>query len=140
MVTGGAGFIGSNFIHLLLEKEDGINIVNLDALTYAGNIQNLDALADLDRYKFVHGDICDKSLVHLHPYNRRGINPTLFSTVLLLVRKSPEENSGDLLGGTHILCHTQYYSAEAGEVHIPSAPGALFTRHGRMEHGLMARP
>ena len=63
MVTGGAGFIGSNFIHLLLEKEEDINIVNLDALTYAGNIRNLASVADLERYKFVRGDICNKSLV-----------------------------------------------------------------------------
>jgi len=63
LVTGGAGFIGSNFIHFLLRTEPGLNIINLDALTYAGNLANLEHLPDQTRYSFVHGDICDKELV-----------------------------------------------------------------------------
>ncbi len=57
LVTGGAGFIGSNFIHLLARSRPEWNIVNLDALTYAGNLENLTALEHSPHYKFVHGDI-----------------------------------------------------------------------------------
>jgi dTDP-glucose 4,6-dehydratase len=63
LVTGGAGFIGSNFIHHLLRAEQGIRIVNLDALTYAGSLENLKDLPKSDRYTFVQGDICDSSVV-----------------------------------------------------------------------------
>lgn len=63
LVTGGAGFIGSNFIHYMLNKYKDINIINLDALTYAGNLENLKALEGNPNYTFVHGDICDKDLV-----------------------------------------------------------------------------
>ena len=64
LVTGGAGFIGSNFIHYLLRTEKNIRLVNLDALTYAGN---LDSLADIEedpRYHFVQGNICDIEIVN----------------------------------------------------------------------------
>lgn len=63
MVTGGAGFIGSNFIHYLLERYDDIEVVNYDKLTYAGNLENLRDIEDNSRYTFVKGDICDGSLV-----------------------------------------------------------------------------
>ena len=59
LVTGGAGFIGSNFVRFLLEHEPSVRIVNLDALTYAGSLDNLSDLPDPDRHIFVHGDICD---------------------------------------------------------------------------------
>jgi len=63
LVTGGAGFIGSNFIHFMLRVEPDIHIVNLDALTYAGSRENLDGLPDPNRHTFVQGDICDQALV-----------------------------------------------------------------------------
>ncbi|HHU18587.1 MAG TPA: dTDP-glucose 4,6-dehydratase [Clostridiales bacterium] len=63
LVTGGAGFIGSNFIHYMLGKYTDIKVVNLDALTYSGNLENLSAVADDPRYTFVKGDICDQSLL-----------------------------------------------------------------------------
>lgn len=63
LVTGGAGFIGSNFIHYLLAHEPELRIVNLDALTYAGSLENLKDLPDPSRYTFVQGDICDRSLI-----------------------------------------------------------------------------
>ena len=63
LVTGGAGFIGSNFVHYLLRNEPDLKIVNLDALTYAGSLENLKDLPDPDRYLFVQGDICDRELV-----------------------------------------------------------------------------
>ena len=63
LITGGAGFIGSNFIHFLLQVEPHIQIINLDALTYAGSQENLKDLPDPDRHIFVHGDILDRELV-----------------------------------------------------------------------------
>ena len=59
LVTGGAGFIGSNFVHHVLETTRDIRVVNFDALTYAGNLENLTAVAGDARYRFVKGDIVD---------------------------------------------------------------------------------
>lgn len=58
LITGGCGFIGSNFVHYILSSESDINVINFDALTYAGNIQNLADMHD-DRYLFIRGDIRD---------------------------------------------------------------------------------
>lgn len=63
LVTGGAGFIGSNFIHYILEKYPNDKVINLDSLTYAGNLENLKSVAENPNYKFVHGDIMDTLLV-----------------------------------------------------------------------------
>lgn len=64
LVTGGAGFIGSNFVQYILDQEDDIRLVNLDLLTYAGNLENLAAYEDDPRYHFVKGDIRDRALLH----------------------------------------------------------------------------
>ncbi|MEI8103621.1 MAG: dTDP-glucose 4,6-dehydratase [Candidatus Moraniibacteriota bacterium] len=64
LITGGAGFIGSNFIHYILKKYPEDSAVNLDALTYAGNIENLKLIENDPRYTFVRGDICDEKLVN----------------------------------------------------------------------------
>jgi dTDP-glucose 4,6-dehydratase len=63
LVTGGAGFIGSNFIHYVLRHDPTLQIVNLDALTYAGNLHNLDDLPDPNRYAFIQGNITDRALI-----------------------------------------------------------------------------
>jgi len=63
LVTGGAGFIGSNFIRYLLTHEANINIINLDKLTYAASLDNLKNLPHPERYHFIQGDICDAKLV-----------------------------------------------------------------------------
>jgi len=63
LVTGGAGFIGSCFIRHILSKHKDYRVINLDALTYAGNIENLDDVKNNPNYTFVHGNICDKKLV-----------------------------------------------------------------------------
>ena len=62
LVTGGCGFIGSNFIQYTLQKHSEVNIINLDNLTYAGNISNLSSIPK-ERYVFIKGDICNKELV-----------------------------------------------------------------------------
>ena len=62
LVTGGAGFIGSCFVRHILNKYNDYQVINLDALTYAGNIENLDDVKENPNYKFVHGNICDKKL------------------------------------------------------------------------------
>ena len=62
LITGGCGFIGSNFVRIILERKPEATIINLDKLTYAGNIHNLDGISN-SRYHFVHGDICDSELV-----------------------------------------------------------------------------
>ena len=62
LVTGGCGFIGSNFIRYVLEQSNKYSVVNLDKLTYAGNTNNLNGI-DKTRYHFVKGDICDKKLL-----------------------------------------------------------------------------
>ena len=64
LVTGGAGFIGSNFIKFILKKYPNYKIINLDALTYCGNLKNLSEVENNSNYEFVYGDICDKKLVN----------------------------------------------------------------------------
>ncbi len=62
LITGGAGFIGSNFIRYLLQRKD-VFVLNLDALTYAGHLENLQDVENRTQYRFCKGDICDKALV-----------------------------------------------------------------------------
>lgn len=63
LVTGGAGFIGSNFIHYVLRRYENVRLVNLDALTYAGNLENLSGVSEDLRYIFIKGDIRDRALL-----------------------------------------------------------------------------
>lgn len=75
LVTGGAGFIGSNFIRLCLSEDESLNIVNLDKLTYAGNQESLSSLKNNCHYTFLCGDICDRQLVKevLIKYNPEAV-------------------------------------------------------------------
>lgn len=63
LITGGAGFIGSNFVPYFAAKYPEYNIINLDKLTYAGNLANLAECESMPNYTFVHGDICDRELI-----------------------------------------------------------------------------
>ena len=63
LVTGGAGFIGSNFVRYLLDTDSASLVINLDALTYAGSLENLKGLTNPERHIFINGDICDRELV-----------------------------------------------------------------------------
>ncbi|MBR6327515.1 MAG: dTDP-glucose 4,6-dehydratase [Alphaproteobacteria bacterium] len=63
LITGGAGFIGSNFVPYFCEKYPNYDVINLDKLTYAGNLDNLKECESVPNYRFVQGDICDRSLI-----------------------------------------------------------------------------
>ena len=63
LVTGGAGFIGSNFVHYWLKNHPDDQVLNLDKLTYAGHLESLKDIEDNPNYKFVKGDICDPEAV-----------------------------------------------------------------------------
>ena len=75
LITGGAGFIGSNFIPFLLNKNPNVIVINLDKLTYAGNLKNLIEINAHPNYTFVEGDICDYSLINkiFKDYNINGV-------------------------------------------------------------------
>jgi dTDP-glucose 4,6-dehydratase len=75
LVTGGAGFIGSNFLPYFIEKYSDYQVINLDLLTYAGNLDNLSEIAQNPRYYFVKGDICDRNLVEsiFQKYDIQGV-------------------------------------------------------------------
>lgn len=75
IVTGGAGFIGSNFLPHFLKSHTSYHLVNLDMLTYAGDPENLKEIEKSERYTFVHGDICDRKLVEslFNQYNFQGV-------------------------------------------------------------------
>ncbi|MCG1035332.1 dTDP-glucose 4,6-dehydratase [Polaribacter sargassicola] len=87
LITGGAGFIGSNFIPFFLEKNKNYKVVNLDLLTYAGNISNLSEVENNDRYTFVKGDICDRNLVE-HLFKEHN-----FTGVIHFAAESHVDNS-----------------------------------------------
>ena len=75
LITGGAGFIGSNFIPYFLEKYPNYKLINLDLLTYAGNLENLKEVENHPRYKFIKGNICNRELVEyiFKEYDIRGV-------------------------------------------------------------------
>ncbi len=63
LITGGAGFIGANFVHHWVQHHPEDRVINLDALTYAGNLENLQGIDKSANYRFVHGDVCDQDLI-----------------------------------------------------------------------------
>ncbi|MDW7691028.1 dTDP-glucose 4,6-dehydratase [Flammeovirgaceae bacterium SG7u.111] len=75
LVTGGAGFIGANFVPYFVEKYSDYRVINLDKLTYAGDLANLKEIEEGDRYKFVEGDICNRDLIEFlfREYDIRGV-------------------------------------------------------------------
>ncbi len=75
LITGGAGFIGSNFIPYFLHKYSDYHLINLDKLTYAGNLENLKEIENYERYTFVQGDICNRELIKylFKTYDIRGV-------------------------------------------------------------------
>ena len=95
LVTGGAGFIGSNLVHCLLNQEDMI-VVNLDKLTYAGNLESLRDLADNKRHIFIQGDINDRELVRdiLKKYH-----PKKYKKLIEYMARKDQLNTEDSLTG-----------------------------------------
>lgn len=75
LITGGAGFIGANFVPYFLEKYKNYKLINLDKLTYAGNLENLSEVKGQERYRFVKGDICNRELLEylFETYDIRGV-------------------------------------------------------------------
>ena len=63
LVTGGAGFIGSNFIHIILNEQPNIIVINVDSLTYAGNLENLSDIENQNNYIFIKADVCDRKTI-----------------------------------------------------------------------------
>mgnify|MGYP000946160151 CR=1 FL=1 len=86
VVTGGAGFIGSNFVHWMVDNQPDVHVTVLDALTYAGNRESLAGISD-DRMSFVRGDICDVDLVD-----------RLFSDVDAVVHFAAESHNDNSIG------------------------------------------
>jgi dTDP-glucose 4,6-dehydratase len=118
LVTGGAGFIGSNFISFLLKTEPQVQVVNLDILTYAGSLENLKDLPDPGRHTFVKGDICDRPLVDelLH---RHQIDTVVHFAAETHVDRSilyPEQFLRTNVQGTFTLLEAvrQYWLSEKG--------------------------
>ena len=91
LVTGGAGFIGSNLVYHLLESDPDVQVVNFDKLTYAGNLNNLSGVAEKygNRYAFVEGDICDEQVV------RKALEEFNIDTVIHLAAESHVDRSID---------------------------------------------
>jgi dTDP-glucose 4,6-dehydratase len=104
LVTGGAGFIGSNLVRFLLHTTDAV-VVNVDALTYAGNLQNLSDVENHERYHFVYGDINDHALIH-RTIQQFGVNGIINCAAESHVDRSIESAEPFLrtnVGGTLVL-------------------------------------
>jgi dTDP-glucose 4,6-dehydratase len=90
LVTGGAGFIGSNFIRFMLRKYPEYKIINLDKLTYAGNLENLKDVEDSENYRFIKGDIADTGLIK-DIFGHNGIDAVINFAAESHVDRSIEE-------------------------------------------------
>lgn len=120
LVTGGCGFIGSNFIHHMLVRHPDVDIVNLDVLTYAGNPANLQEVQDDPRYTFVKGDICDASLVSA-VMQEHAIDTVVHFAAESHVDRSIADGSAFVrtnVLGTHTLLHAAYRHGIRRFIHI----------------------
>jgi dTDP-glucose 4,6-dehydratase len=134
LVTGGCGFIGSNFIRYLLETDPEATVINLDALTYAGNPENLTDLAANLRYRFIHGDINDRAVVRIAV---RGVDAILNFAAESHVDRSIDD-SGPFVRtnvlGTQVLLDTarefkvgRFVQISTDEVYGSLGPAGAFT-------------
>lgn len=138
MVTGGAGFIGSNFVLYMLGKYDDYNIIVYDKLTYAGNLDNLLDVADDPRYTFVQGDICDAVMVEdtLQQYNIDTIVNFAAETHVDRSIMNPDAFIQTGVYGTYVLLEAarkfqleRYHQISTDEVygHIPAGYSSVET-------------
>jgi dTDP-glucose 4,6-dehydratase len=138
LVTGGAGFIGSNFVHYLLEKYDGYRVVVYDKLTYAGNLDNLIPVEDDPRYHFIRGDICDRPAVEaaVKTYNIDTIVNFAAETHVDRSIMDPDAFIQTSVYGTYVLLEVarqfnlaRYHQISTDEVygHIPAGQSSLET-------------
>ncbi len=110
LLTGCAGFIGSNFVPYFLEKYENYNLINLDLLTYAGNLENLKEVANHIRYKFIKGDICNRELVEFifHEFDIRGVINFAAESHVDNSIKNPESFIKTNVNGTFTLVDVAY--------------------------------
>ncbi len=110
LVTGGAGFIGANFIPYFLNENKDIHLINLDLLTYAGNLENLNEVAGDSRYTFVKGDIKDQALVQslFQKYDIRGVIHFAAESHVDNSISNPEVFLQTNVIGTFVLVHAAY--------------------------------
>ena len=135
LVTGGAGFIGSNFVRYFLEKHPEAEVTNFDALTYAGNLENLAEVAENPRYRFVRGDITDREAVE--EALRNDIDAVIHFAAETHVDRSLEDAAPFLrtnVLGTHTLLEVarkrgvgRFIQIGTDEVYGSAAPDAFFT-------------
>ena len=136
IVTGGAGFIGGNFVHHMVNKYPEYQIINLDLLTYAGNLETLKPVEDKPNYKFVHGDIADRDFVFKlfeeekpdivvnfaaeSHVDRSITDPEAFvRTNVMGIRRSAVRPPGSLLHGDNPASYLQpilFFQGECGSV------------------------
>lgn len=110
LVTGCAGFIGSNFVPYFLNKYPHYSIVNLDLLTYAANPENLDEIKDNPRYRFIRGDICNRELVEFifEEYDIQGVIHFAAESHVDNSIKNPDIFIKSNINGTHTLIDVAY--------------------------------
>lgn len=135
LVTGAAGFIGSNFVRLLLQRRPDVQVLALDALTYAGNLENLAHCANDPRYRFIRGDICDAEV--LDPVFKEGLDAVVNFAAESHVDRSilgAQEFIRTNVGGVQILLDLAHkYSAQlflqvsTDEVYGSLGPTGKFT-------------
>ena len=111
LITGGCGFIGSNFIEYCIDKYD-YHIINIDALTYAANPDNVKEVANHKHYTFIHGNICDKELLQsiFHKYTIKGVIHFAAESHVDNSIKDAENFITTNIVGTHILLQCAYRS------------------------------
>ena len=110
LVTGGSGFIGSNFINYVLDKYSELNVINIDNLTYAGSLKNTKAFAKNKNYEFVKGDVCDKKVLEyiFNKFNIDGVINFAAETHVDNSIKEPAQFIQSNVVGTHNLLITCY--------------------------------